>query len=58
MRDLYEQRWQHSHFAAIWEMTSNNDRVIFCSDCTAVTSVSAQHCKECGLELFDFYRES
>jgi hypothetical protein len=58
MRELYEQRWQYSHFAAIWEMTSNNDRVIFCPDCTAVTSASAQHCKGCGLELFDLYRES
>jgi hypothetical protein len=39
MYDLYEQRWEYSYFAAIWEMTSNHDRVMFCPDCAAVTPV-------------------
>jgi heme-degrading monooxygenase HmoA len=56
IRDLYEQRWEYSHFAAIWEMASNHDRVIFCPSCPAVTSVSEQRCKGCGTELFDIYR--
>lgn len=57
MRDLYEQRWQYSHFAAIWEMASNHDRVIFCPDCRAVTSASERRCKGCDAELFDIYRD-
>jgi heme-degrading monooxygenase HmoA len=56
VRDLYKGRWEYSHFAAIWEMTSNHDRVIFCPDCPAVTSASEQHCKGCGKELFDVHR--
>jgi hypothetical protein len=56
MRDLYEQRWQYSHFAAIWEMTSNNDRVIFCPECSSVTSASKQHCDGCGGELLNIYK--
>ena len=56
MRDLYQQRWQHSHFAAIWEMTSSHDRVIFCPDCQAVTPAARQRCGGCGTELFDVYR--
>jgi heme-degrading monooxygenase HmoA len=56
MRDLYKQRWEYSHFAAIWEMTSNHDRVIFCPACPAVTSVSEQRCKGCGTGLFDVHR--
>jgi heme-degrading monooxygenase HmoA len=58
MRDLYTHRWQYSHFAAIWEMASNHDRIIFCPDCAGVTSASAQHCAGCGAELFDVYRAS
>ena len=58
IRDLYEQRWQYSHFAGLWEKASNNDRVIFCSDCLAVTSASELHCKSCRAELFDPYRAS
>jgi uncharacterized paraquat-inducible protein A len=56
MRDLYQQRWQYSHFAAIWEMAANHDRVIFCRDCQAVTPASQQRCNGCGAELFEAYR--
>ena len=56
VHDLYEQRWQYSHFAAIWEKSSRNDRVIFCPDCRAVTSASEQRCMGCGLELLDAYQ--
>jgi hypothetical protein len=56
VRGLYQQRWQHSHFAAIWEMTTNHDRVIFCPGCQAVTPASHLKCSGCGAELFDNYR--
>jgi heme-degrading monooxygenase HmoA len=50
-RHLYQQRWQHSHFAAIWEMSASHDRMIFCPDCPAVTSAARQQCSGCGAEL-------
>ena len=56
VRDLYQQRWQYSHFAAIWEMTSNHDRVIFCPRCQAVTPAATRRCSGCGAELLDAYR--
>lgn len=56
MRDLFEQRWQYSHFAGIWEMAGRHDRVIFCPDCNAVTPVREERCQGCGAELFDVYR--
>lgn len=56
VRDLYQQRWQYSHFAAIWEMTSNHDRVIFCPRCQAVTPVADRRCSGCGAGLLDVYR--
>jgi heme-degrading monooxygenase HmoA len=56
VRGLYQQRWQHSHFAAIWEMTTSHDRVIFCPDCPAVTAAAQQQCSGCGTELSDAYR--
>jgi uncharacterized paraquat-inducible protein A len=56
VRGLYQQRWQHSHFAAIWEMTTNHDRVIFCPHCQAATPASRQECSGCGTEPFDIYR--
>ena len=55
VRDLYQQRWQYSHFAAIWEMTSSHDRVIFCPSCQAVTPAADQRCTGCGADLLDAY---
>ncbi|MBV8159907.1 MAG: hypothetical protein JO265_03185 [Acidimicrobiia bacterium] len=58
IRDLYHQRWQYSHFVAIWEKPSTNDRVIFCPNCGAVTSASQQRCNGCDRELSDSYAEA
>ncbi len=55
VRDLYGQRWQYSHFSAIWEMTSNHGRVIFCTACDAVTPAAEHQCSGCGAELVDIY---
>jgi heme-degrading monooxygenase HmoA len=56
MAGLYRDRWQHSHFAALWEMTTPRDRVIFCQECDGVTSASEAACSGCGTELYDPYR--
>ena len=55
VRDLYQQHWQYSHFAAIWEMTSNHDRVIFCPRCQAITPAAARRCSGCSAALPDPY---
>lgn len=59
VRDLYQQRWQYSHFAAIWEMTTSHgrQRQIFCPRCQAVTPAPERRCGGCGTELYDPYRE-
>ena len=56
MRDLYEQRWQYSHFAALWECGTPRQRVIFCQDCDGVTPATAGNCSGCGTELYDPYQ--
>ena len=53
MRELYRQRWQYSHFAALWEMTTPHQRVIFCQQCAGVTPATDGFCVGCGTELFD-----
>ena len=55
VRDLYRHRWQYSHFSAIWEMTSNHGRMIFCTACPAVTPATERLCRGCGAELLDVY---
>jgi heme-degrading monooxygenase HmoA len=56
VRDLYQQRWQYSHFAAVWEMTTNHGREFFCPECQAVTPATEQRCSGCGAGLLDAYR--
>jgi heme-degrading monooxygenase HmoA len=56
VRDLYRQRWQHSHFAGIWELTTSHDREIFCPGCQAVTPAARLRCGGCGAGLADAYR--
>jgi heme-degrading monooxygenase HmoA len=53
MRELYRHRWQYSHFAALWEITTPRQRVIFCQDCDGVTPATDLLCSGCGTELFD-----
>lgn len=56
VRDLYAQRWQYSHFSAIWEMTSNHDRLVFCTDCPSVTPAREGACGGCGTPFVDVHR--
>ena len=51
VRDLYGHRWQHSHFSAIWEMTTNHGRLVFCEHCDAVTPAAEATCRGCGTAL-------
>jgi hypothetical protein len=53
MRELFRSRWQYSHFAALWEMTTPRQRVIFCQYCDGVIPVTDRKCSGCGTELFD-----
>ena len=53
MRDLYRERWQYTHFAGLWELTSPRQRVIFCQQCEGVTPATEDICRACGTELFD-----
>jgi heme-degrading monooxygenase HmoA len=56
MRDLYEHRWQHSHFAGLWECAAPRERVVFCQTCDGVTPAAAGTCGGCGGELYDPYQ--
>jgi ribosomal protein L40E len=55
MRDLYRERWQYSHFAALFEGTRAHERVVFCDRCDAVTPMPAESCRGCGAALLDVY---
>jgi heme-degrading monooxygenase HmoA len=55
MGELYRNRWQYSHFAALWEMHTPRQRVIFCQQCDGVTPATDRHCVGCGIEQFDPY---
>jgi len=52
---LYRERWQYSHFSALWELRTDHGRVVFCTDCDAVSPASARHCQGCGAALLDPY---
>jgi hypothetical protein len=53
VRRLFAERWQHSHFSALWELSTNHGRVVFCDRCDAVTPAAAQVCSGCGQPLAD-----
>jgi len=56
VRALYGERWQHSHFSALWEMTSNHGRLIFCDECDGITPAAEGVCAGCGAPLTDVHR--
>ncbi len=47
VRDLVAERWQYSHFSALWEMTSNHGRVVFCPECSGISPASHGACDTC-----------
>ncbi len=58
VRDLYQHRWQYSHFSALWEMSANHGRQIFCDRCDrcdAITPAVERACSGCGGALLDVY---
>jgi hypothetical protein len=56
VRDLYKQRWQYSHFSAVWEMSTNHGRHFFCDRCDGITAAPEAVCSGCGSPLLDVYR--
>jgi heme-degrading monooxygenase HmoA len=57
VRGLYRDGWQHTHFSAIWEVSSNHGRIAFCG-CGAATPVADGVCASCGQPLFDVFRST
>jgi heme-degrading monooxygenase HmoA len=57
VRGLYKNRWQYSHFSAVWSLASKHDRVVFCDqpECSGVTSASNGACDVCGTPFADPY---
>jgi heme-degrading monooxygenase HmoA len=55
MHALYRERWQYSHFAGLWEVSTPRQRVIFCQECEGITPMTERNCNGCGIELFDPY---
>jgi heme-degrading monooxygenase HmoA len=53
MRGLFSGRWQYTHFAGLWEVTTPRQRVIFCQQCDGVTPTTEATCVGCGMTLFD-----
>jgi hypothetical protein len=57
VRELYAHRWQYSHFSALWELSSNHGRIIFCDQCDEITPASQHICPRCGTPFVDVYRQ-
>ncbi len=55
VRDLYAQRWQNSHYSALFALSSSHGRVIFCAHCDGVTPAEQVTCRSCGTELVDIF---
>ena len=56
VRDLYRERWQYSHFSAIWELSSNHGRVVFCDQCDGITPASEGVCGTCSAPIVDVFK--
>ena len=55
VRALYRERWQYSHFSAIWELASSQGRQVFCDECAGIAPASDGACTTCGAPFVDPY---
>lgn len=53
MRELFRRRLVYTHFAALWQLTSPRQRLMFCQQCEGVTPSTEHACSGCGTELID-----
>lgn len=53
MRLTFERRWNYTHFAGLWEVTSPRQRLFFCQACDGVTPAPETSCARCGTALSD-----
>lgn len=53
VRELYRHRWQYSHFARLWEVASEGDRLVFCDGCDGITPAARGSCDSCGAPIAD-----
>lgn len=55
---LFRERWEYTHFAALWEMKANHGRIVFCEACDGITPVGQGACSGCGAGLTNIYSAS
>jgi len=53
MRSTFERRWNHTHFAGLWEATTPRRRMFFCHTCDGVSASTESCCTTCGTPFFD-----
>jgi len=58
MRSTFERRWNYTHFAGLWAMADQRERLFFCQACDGITPSSEAVCRGCGSALDDPYRAS
>jgi len=58
MRTTFQRRWNYTHFAGLWQMADQRQRLFFCQTCDGITPSSESSCAGCGSPLHDPYGAS
>jgi heme-degrading monooxygenase HmoA len=53
MHSTFEQRWNYTHFAGLWQVVVPRERLFFCQVCDGVTPSGQGRCDTCGTPLPD-----
>jgi heme-degrading monooxygenase HmoA len=57
MRTTFERRWNYTHFAGLWQVSSPRQRLFFCQSCDGITPSTESCCTGCGTPLDDPFGE-
>jgi heme-degrading monooxygenase HmoA len=58
MRTTFRRRWNYTHFAGLWQVSSPRQRLFFCQSCDGITPSTEPCCTGCGTPLQDPYGET
>lgn len=58
MRGTFERRWNYTHFAGLWAMAEQRQRLFFCQSCDGISPSTESACTGCGSPLQDPYGAS
>ena len=57
MAEMDELGFEYTHFAGLWQLVAPRERHVICDACGSSTTMPADSCRSCGVEIADVFQQ-